>query len=146
MQVPKKVIAEILGRSLSTISREIKRNTGKRGYQYKQANRFANERHKMKPKKIKLTDEIKELIKEKIKDDWSPEQIAGTFKKDGIISLHHETIYQYVLSDQKAGGDLYTHLRHQGKTYRKRYGSAHNRTGIPNRVSIDKRPDVVNKR
>ena len=146
MQVPKKEIAKIIGRSQSTISREIKRNTGKQGYRYKQANRLANERHKMKPKKIKLTDEIKVLIDVEIKNDWSPEQIAGRFKKDGIICLHHETIYQYILSDQKAGGDLYTHLRHQGKTYRKRYGSAHNRTGIPNRVSIDKRPEVVNKR
>ena len=37
-------------------------------------------------------------------------------------------------------------MRHQGKTYRKRYGSAHNRTGIPNRVGIEERPAVVNNR
>nr|WP_221896096.1 IS30 family transposase [Bathymodiolus japonicus methanotrophic gill symbiont] len=65
---------------------------------------------------------------------------------EGIISLHHETIYQHILADKKAGGELYKHLRHQNKTYRKRYGSAHNRTGIPNRVDIDERPEEVNNR
>jgi IS30 family transposase len=37
---------------------------------------------------------------------------------DGIVDLHHETIYQYILADKQSGGDLYTHLRHQNKTYR----------------------------
>nr|WP_221896213.1 IS30 family transposase [Bathymodiolus japonicus methanotrophic gill symbiont] len=58
----------------------------------------------------------------------------------------NETIYQHILADKKAGGELYKHLRHQNKTYRKRYGSAHNRTGIPNRVDIDERPEEVNNR
>ena len=63
-----------------------------------------------------------------------------------IISLHHETIYQYILTDKRQGGELYTYLRHQNKTYRKRYGSAHNRTGIPNRKDIDQRPAQANDR
>ncbi|MDT8424910.1 MAG: IS30 family transposase, partial [Methyloprofundus sp.] len=67
-------------------------------------------------------------------------------KQENVISLHHETIYQHVLADKKAGGELYKHLRHQKKTYRKRYGSAHNRTGIPNRVDIDERPEIANNR
>ena len=63
-----------------------------------------------------------------------------------MLFVHHETIYQYVLADKKSGGQLYTHLRHQRKTYRKRYGSAHNRTGIPDRRDIDERPVEVNTR
>ena len=63
-----------------------------------------------------------------------------------MISLHHESIYQYVLADKEGGGTLYQHLRHQARTFRKRYGSAHNRTGIPNRVDIDERPEVANQR
>ncbi len=51
-----------------------------------------------------------------------------------------------MLTDKNAGGVLYKHLRHQDKTYRKRYGTAHNRTGIPNRIDIDKRPEIANKR
>ena len=62
------------------------------------------------------------------------------------ISVHHETIYQYILADKKAGGTLYLHLRHQNKTYRKRYGNARNRSGIPNRIDIDQRPAIANQR
>lgn len=139
-------IAKSLGRSQSNISREINRNTGQRGYRHKQADDFAQERHINKPKEIKLTDEIKDIINAHIESDWSPEQIAGRLKHDGVISLHHETIYQHILVDKKAGGELYKHLRHQNKTYRKRYGSAHNRTGIPNRVDIGERPEEANNR
>ncbi len=139
-------IAEALGRSQSNISREIKRNIGQRGYRHKQADGFAQERHTNKPKEIKLTNEIKGIINARIESDWSPEQIAGRLKHDGVISLHHETIYQHILADKKAGGELYKHLRHQNKTYRKRYGTAHNRTGIPNRVDIGERPEEVNNR
>ena len=99
-----------------------------------------------KAKSIKLTDEIKCRIARDIKDDWSPEQVAGRLEKENVIKLHHETIYQFILEDKKDGGALYKHLRHQEKTYRKRYGSAHNRTGIPNRVGIEKRPVEANNR
>ena len=139
-------IAEILNRDQSCISREVKRNTGKRGYRHNQANKFASERHKNKAKSVKLTAEIKELLNQYIKEDWSPEQIVGRLKLKGGINLHHETIYQYILGDKQAGGQLYLHLRHQNKTYRKRYGGGHNRTGIPNRVDIDERPVEANNR
>lgn len=139
-------IAEALGRAQSTLSRELSRNTGQRGYRHKQADRLADERHATKAKASKLTDEIKPLIRGYLEEDWSPEQIAGRLKDEGVIELHHETIYQFVLADKQAGGELYKHLRHQNKTYRKRYGSAHNRTGIPNRVDIDERPEVANNR
>jgi len=139
-------IAQALGRSQSTLSREISRNTGQRGYRHNQADRLAEQRHKSKPKAVKLTAEIKQLINGYVKQDWSPEQIAGRLEKEGIIKLHHETIYQYILADKQVGGTLYKHLRHQNKTYRKRYGSAHNRTGIPNRVDIEQRPQVANER
>ncbi len=139
-------IAEALNRSQSTISREVARNSGGRGYRHQQADRKAQKRHESKPKTIKMTREIKELVNGYIEQDWSPEQVAGRLKDDGVINLHHETIYQYILTDKKAGGELYRHLRHQKKTYRKRYGSAHNRTGIPGRVDIDQRPEAANNR
>ena len=139
-------ISKVLKRHQSTISREINRNRGVRGYRRKQANDFAMMRHKEKAKAIKLSDDVKLLLNTYIRQDWSPEQISGRLKYDGKISLHHETIYQYILSDKKHGGTLYKHLRHQNKTYRKRYGSEHNRTGIVNRVDIDERPEAANKR
>ena len=90
-------IARSLGRSQSNISREIKRNTGLKGYRHKQANRFTQERHKNKPKEVKLTEDIQLIINARIEEDWSPEQIAGRLKYDEIVSLHHETIYQHIL-------------------------------------------------
>ncbi len=140
------IISMHLGRSQTTISRELKRNKGLRGYRYKQADKIAQKRHTNKPKNTKLTDTIKAMIRSYLEDDWSPEQIAGRLKFDGIISLHHETIYKYILADKQSGGTLYTYLRHQGKKYRKRYGCSNNRTGIPDRIDISERPEVANNR
>lgn len=139
-------IAGVLGRAQSTLSREITRNRGKKGYRHVQANGLAVDRQKTKPKFVKLTDKVKRLINDYIEIDWSPEQIVDMLKQGNVIYLHHETIYQYILADKKSGGQLYTHLRHQNKTYRKRYGAAHNRHGIPNRVDIDERPSEANNR
>jgi len=141
-----KEIAIKINRSQSTISREISRNTGGRGYRYKQAHRLTRERHQEKNKSVKLTPELKEILNKYIKKDYSPEQISGRLKLKVQISIHHETIYQYILADKRDGGELYKHLRHQNKTYRKRYGSAHNRNGIKDRVDIDERPEAANKR
>jgi len=144
-------IALHLSRSQATISREIRRNTGLRGYRYKQADRKANERHSTKNKAVKLTNDVTFLIDKYIKQDWSPEQVCGWLRREEQpekIELHHETVYQYILANKQAGGDLYTHLRHRNKTYRKRYGSVNNRSknGIPNRVDIDQRPEAANNR
>ena len=139
-------IAIKLNKSQSTISREISRNTGGRGYRHKQAHRITIERHKDKNKSEKLTPELKKFINNHLKKDYSPEQISGRLKLFGLNSVHHETIYHYILADKKNGGELYTLLRHKNKTYRKRYGSAHNRTGIKDRVDIDERPEEANKR
>ena len=139
-------IAETLGRNQGSISRELSRNKGQRGYRHKQAQNFASDRSKKRRGNLKLTEEIKQILRKYIEKDWSPEQIAGRLKKEKLISLHYETIYQYILRDKQSGGELYKHLRHQKKRYRKRYGSTRSRTGIPNRIDIDERPKIVAKR
>ena len=140
-------IALELGRSQSTISRELGRNRGKRGYRHKQAHRQALQRHADKPKAIKLTPELVGRITLRLEEQWSPEQISGRLKAQGEASVCHETIYQMVLKDKRAGGKLYLNLRRHTKTYRKRYGSTTGSTkGIPNRVDIDERPAVANQR
>jgi IS30 family transposase len=65
-----------MGRSKLTISRELSRNTGNRGYRHKQANNLACERHQQKNKHIKLTAEIKHYISKKLKEYWSPNTVA----------------------------------------------------------------------
>ena len=143
------MISKALNRSQGTISKEISRNKGERGYRYKQADRFANARHKEKPKNIKMTDEIKLFIKEQLESNQgSPEQIVGRLKKVQNLSLHHESVYRYIIQDKRDGGELYLHLRHKQKPYRKRYGSASTNSakGIPDRVDIDERPEIINNR
>ena len=106
---------------MSTISREIKRNTGDRGYRYKQADAKAIERRKntsSSPKK--LTPANVAVIEEKLLNDWSPEQISGRLEIEGIVNISHETIYQHIWKDKRSGGTLYKHLRHNGKKYNKR--------------------------
>jgi len=139
-------IALNIGVHPSTIGRELKRNTGQRGYRPKQAQRKAMERHTRKPKAIRLGAEQNSYIDEKIKEEWSPEQISATMVTAGISSVSHETIYRYLQTDREQGGMLYTGLRHKRRKYRKRYGSSDRRGQIKKRVSIDERPAIVDKR
>jgi len=140
-------IAKALKRSQGTISKEIQRNTGKRGYRYQQAHAWALERLSNKQTPTKMTPEMKVNINEMLlKNQWSPEQIAGRLKREKNISIHHETIYRYIIADKENGGLLYKHLRHSNKTYRKRSSSQGRYIGIPNRVDIDERPEVINSR
>lgn len=137
-------IARELLRNKSTIYREIKRNTGGKGYRAKQAHQLADERLKTSEKAVKMTGDLITKIEEKIRLDWSPEQISGRLLKDEGIKISHETIYQHILNDKKQGGNLHTHLRCK-KKYRKRYGTkSHDRRGqIPDKVSIEERPSIV---
>jgi IS30 family transposase len=63
-----------------------------------------------------------------------------------LFSISHERIYQFILADKENGGNLYKHLRHQHKKYRKRYGSPQRQGPIKNRVMIDARPEIVNEK
>jgi IS30 family transposase len=138
-----KRIAEILKVNESTISRELKRNRGKKGYRPKQANQKAQERKHGAKKRI--GSETWEYVKRKLKKEWSPEQVSGRLKSHHRIKISHEWIYQYILANKEAGGSLYKHLRCQKKN-RKRYGSYERRGSLPNRRSIDERPIIVEER
>jgi IS30 family transposase len=87
---------------------------------------------------------MEKTIKDKLENhQWSPEQIVGWCKARNIKMVSHERIYQFVLKDKLAGGLLFKHLRTGQKIYKKRYGSKDRRGVIPNKVSIDDRPEVV---
>jgi transposase, IS30 family len=139
-------ISREVGVDKSTISREIRRNRGERGYRPKQAEEKAVSRKKNAQKKFKLTAELKTILIEKINEDWSPDQISGYLKKRGIAEISHERIYQFIAEDKKLGGELYKHLRHSGKKRKKRYGSPDRRGQIKNKVSIEERPKIVDKK
>ena len=134
-------IATILGRNKSTISREVQRNRGLRGYRPKQAHRLALGRRKAKLRP-RFSGPIWQQIRALVRQDWSPEQISGRLGTEQDIRVSHEHIYQYIYADKHSGGELYLHLRCQKKR-RKRYGSYNRRGVIPNQVSIDERPGIV---
>jgi len=136
-------IAAMIGVHKSTLSRELSRNRGQRGYRAKQAHQKALSRRKKAVARI--GPETWAVVEDKLRQDWSPEQISGWLKSRQGITISHEWIYQYVLADKRAGGDLHRHLRCQKKR-RKRYGSYDRRGQMPNRVSIDERPAVVDRR
>jgi len=137
-------IAEVIGIHKSTISRELKRNLGGRGYRPKQANTFAEYRRQAKVRP-RIDGSTWAYVEQLICKEWSPEQISGWMKKNMEISISHEWIYQYVLKDKLDGGSLYLHLRCKKKR-KKRYGSYDRRGTLKNRVSIDERPDMVEER
>jgi IS30 family transposase len=140
-------IARNLEVNKSTISREIRHNTGLKGYRAKQAHEKALQCHAQKPKAIHLIEEIKAFIIDKLQRfDSSPEQIGGRLKLELGSSISHESIYRYLLSDREAGGELYLHLRHKHKKYRKRYGSTDRRGQIIVRLSIDERATIVEEK
>jgi IS30 family transposase len=140
-----KAIADELGRNSSTICRELKRNTGKKGYRPKQAHEMAIAREANKPKSKKVSAALLFKINEKLQLDWSPEQIFGYYQNQGEKMLSHESIYQYIWRDKAEGGLLYKHLRRACKS-KKVYGKRDLRGHIKNRVSIDERPPEVNER
>ena len=140
-----KDIAELVNVSGSTICRELQRNTGKRGYRPKQAQRKAETRRKLAVKPLKMTLAVIDLIQAKLSINWSPEQISGWLKVEQNLFISHERIYQHIWADKLKGGFLYKTLRHSGKK-RKQYGSKDKRGQIRNRVSIDDRPMIVSEK
>jgi IS30 family transposase len=138
-----KEIAETIKVNKSTISRELRRNRGQRGYRPKQAHRMAMERRGQARKRIDAS--TWRQVEKFVQEDWSPEQISKRLKEDHNLRISHEWIYQYILADKRAGGDLYRHLRCQ-KARRKRYGSYDRRGRLPERPSIEDRPKIVEKR
>jgi len=138
-----KEIAALLGVSESTISRELKRNQGKKGYRPKQAQIKADNRKKQAVKSLKMTPTLILLIETRIRLDWSPVQVSGQLKDELGILISHERIYQHIWTDKRHGGTLYTHLRQCHKKRKKKYGSKDKRGQIRNRVSIDDRPTIV---
>lgn len=139
-------IGLLVGVSQSTISRELRRNTGLRGYRHKQAQEYRDQRRHQARPPGKLTDEVKKLIKKKLGIKWSPEQISDWFRVEMNILISHELIYQHIWLDKKHGGRLYLNLRRSGKKYQKRSNGKTRRGQIKNRTSIDERPKEVEKR
>ena len=139
-------IAKAIGFSQGSVSKELSRNKGKRGYRPKQAQASATKRKESKKSRdLIIVGLLKDNIDERICLKHSPEQISGRIKKQSI-NVSTETIYKYICEDKASGGKLYTYLRiNSRRRYRRRVKVG--RIGkIPNRVGLEKRPKVVENR
>lgn len=141
-----KYIAEALNVHVSTIYRELARNKGKRGGYASNAHEMAMERRERVVKNRTISPRTKFECLQRIRvDQWSPEQVSGELRNNGI-HVSHTTIYKWVAEDREAGGTLFEHLRHKGrrrKTNPYKKASARN---IPHRVSIKDRPEEADGR
>jgi IS30 family transposase len=134
-------IAALVGCHKSTISRELRRNRGQKGYRHYQADELAYSRQ-CEAYRSRIAWQTWQQVERLLRQDWSPEQITGYLKRDKQPSVSHEWIYLYVYADKRRGGTLHCHLRSQ-KKQRKRYSGYIRRGQIPHRTSIDKRPKIV---
>ncbi len=139
-------IARSLGRSPSTISRELARNSDAKGYRGSLAVKRTDRRRRGAKKKIKLDGAMCSMIKTLLMDYLSPEQISGRLKLELGVEISHETIYRHIWEDKRKGGVLYKQLRSQGKRYRKRGSKKDRRGQIVNAVSINERPSIVDEK
>lgn len=134
-------IAIMVGCHKSTISRELQRNSGQKGYRPHQADELAFDRQ-CEAYRSRIAWQTWQLVEQLLRQDWSPEQITGRLKLEKQPTVSHECIYLYVNAEKRRGGTLHQHLRSQ-KKQRKRYSGYIRRGQIPNRTSIDKRPEIV---
>ena len=146
--IPPRGIAETLGVHHKTIYSELSRNQSDGKYHHKKAQEISVlRRREASSRPQKMTPGNISLITELLEDTQpSPQQIAGLLRKNGETNISHESIYRYIWADKLAGGNLYLHLRRKTKKYNKRLGKTAGRGCIPNRVDIDQRPDIVEKK
>ncbi len=137
-------IAILIGVHKSTISRELTRNRGLRGYRPRQAQLFRQARREARYR-ARISIRLWARVERWLRDEWSPEQISDWLRKREGIRLSHEWIYQYIYQDKADGGDLHRYLRCQKKR-KKRYGTNQRRGVLVNQVSIDKRPAIVDRK
>ena len=101
-------IAAAIGKHKSTISRELRRNCDGRSGQYDAdlAQRKCERRQKGKPHRVRFTEEVRLRVEAMLREDYSPEQVVGRCRLEGLECVSVETIYQYVWGDKRRGGDL----------------------------------------
>ena len=115
----------MLARHRSTVWREIKRNRAPYDGGYRSAR--AHERAVARRKRSRRNQQFGPLemswVEGLLRQQWSPEQVAGYLRRGGELSISHETIYRHVWRDLRRGGSLHVQMRGARKQRRKRYGA-----------------------
>ena len=136
-------IARLLNRHPSTISRELRRNvwrTDGRSYWAERADQYARGRRWLSRRNSQFSAVDWATVECVLREDLSPEQVAGWFQRFDILAISHETIYRHIWKDKAHGGTLHTHLRCAQKQLRKRYGAYDSRGRLAGKRPITARP------
>jgi IS30 family transposase len=141
-------VARLLGRHRSTISRELRRNvtTHDGAYRAEKAHDYARARLRRCRRKPRFSAKNMAHIAGLLRRKWSPDQIAGFFRKKRLLSISHETIYRAIRREKRSGGDLWKSARIMSKFGRKRYGRQDSRGVLPGKRHISERPAEVELR
>lgn len=141
-------MAREIGRHRSTVARELQRNATPHDGWYRAGR--AHERAVARRRRSRRNSQFgrAELarVEELLREEWSPEQVAGYLRSRGELEISHETIYRHVWRDRTKGGSLYLHLRCAQKQCRKRYGRHDSRGRLAGKRSIAERPAAVEGR
>jgi len=143
-----------LDRNTSTIGRELKRNSWKGVYVAIHAQGKADEREQTsaRSKEELKNPDVYEYVTGRLREGWSPDQIAGRLKldypKNTYWRITAETIYRWIYQENQVKIDQpwYEYLRRKQKKRKKYKGRKVHRSHIPDRISIHKRPKVIDKR
>jgi len=147
-----RAIAKVMRRDHSVISREIRRNGGRKNYQATLAQNMADKRkRKTNVRKLDKYPALKEYVVENLREDWSPEEIAGRLKDHPPahlrgLSISHESIYDYIYKGEGRYEGLFTHLRQGRPKRRKKRSRKPRKITIPERKSIHERPVFIDKK
>ena len=144
-------IAAALGRSPSTISRELRRNPVPSGYEAARAQRrYLQRREECRPRKKLQYRPLWDYVFEKLPQGWTPQTVAGrlplVFKDDAHMRISHETLYRALYSDERMHCLIQSLPQSRPKRRKRGQGKTRRGPSIPNRVSIAQRPDVVAER
>ena len=140
-------IARDLGRSPSTVSREVGRHGGRCGYRAAAADRQAwKNARRPKPSRLSCNERLQAIVSEKLRTRWSPEQIASWLKlehsNDESLQVSHETIYKslFIQSRGALKKELRDHLRTKRRFRQARVKTQKGHGIIPDPISIRERP------
>ncbi len=140
-------IALDIGRSKSTVTRELKRNRSPGGGLYSawEATDLSRSRKQKAGQRERLKNAaVRFYVREKLESGWTPEVISGWLGRRGAITISHEAIYQWIYAQAP---ELIGYLpRRHRKRYCKGHSRKHQRSHIPNRIAIDQRPTEINDR
>jgi len=140
-------IAKELGRSPSTLYRELKRNLRPTGYYAAcVAHSYATARRRRSKRGSHFPKQCWDMILKLINQQWSPEQIACHLRRTTAYHISFQSIYRWIRKDRKHGGSIFKNLRIMPKPRRKRYRNDDSRGVLRGKRLISDRPDRINNR